>query len=167
MLLLTPPDSQLGDPALADGKYKMVAGVSWYGFTNYEVEDLFVKEIPRKNPMHGTTVRILKPGLTPEQQHAVLHEMSPTTWLTKNSPPLLIMHGDKDQAVTVKHAYYIQKKAEELQAPVEVVIVKNASHNWSYKSGVVPDPSKDEIVEQTVQFFVNHLRKEKSLILEK
>ena len=142
-----------------DEKFNMVAGVSWFGFTNVEVEHLFIKneDNPRHGPMHGTTVRILKPGLTEQQKTAVLHEMSPTTWLTKDSPPMLIMHGDKDTAVTVKHAYYIQKKAVELQATVEVVIVKNASHNWGNKSGKPLDPSKDEIIVQTAQFFVDHL----------
>ena len=57
------------------------------------------------------------------------------------------------------YSYEAYQKAEEAQAPVEVVIVKNASHNCGNKSGGVLDPSKDEIIEQTVQFFVNHLRK--------
>jgi acetyl esterase/lipase len=156
MLLLTPPETQLGDPSLADAKYKMGAGVSWFGFTNFEVEDLFIKDIPKQDPARGTTVRILKPGLTPEEESAVLHEMSPTTWLTQDSPPVLIMQGDRDMAVPVAHAVYIQKKAQELQAPVEVVIVKNAGHNWGSR-GVVIAPSLDEIIDRTVQFFTEHL----------
>ncbi|MDF7823578.1 alpha/beta hydrolase fold domain-containing protein [Pontiellaceae bacterium B12227] len=158
MLLLTPPEAQPGDPALVDTPYTMVAGVSWFGFTNVEVEDLFIKneENPRPKPMHGTTVRILKPGLTESEKAAVLHEMSPTTWLSKDSPPMLIMHGDRDTAVTVKHAHYIQQRAEKLGAATEVVIVKKAGHNWGQR-GVVIEPSMDEIIDKTVQFFVEHL----------
>lgn len=157
MLLLTPPETQLGDPELADAHYNMVAGVSWFGFTNVEVEELFIKQDPpRHKPMHGTTVRILRPGLSDAEQSEVLHEMSPTTWLRKDSPSMLLMHGDRDTGVIVKHAYYMQEQAEQIGAPVEVVIVENAGHNWGQR-GVIIEPSLDEIIERTVGFFVEHL----------
>lgn len=102
MLLLTSPESQPGDPALAGASYKMVAGVSWYGFTNVENDDLYFPERGLKEPKAGTTVRIIKLGATPEEARTILHEMSPTSYLTKDSPPLLVMQGDQDTAVSVK-----------------------------------------------------------------
>lgn len=43
-----------------------------------------------------------------------------------------------------------------MHAPVEVVIVKNSKHNWG-KTDAAIEPSFDEIIELTVQFFVKHL----------
>lgn len=75
---------------------------------------------------------------------------------TKDSPPLLLIQGDKDITIPVKHAYYMQKKAQELKAPVEISIVKNAGHNWRRVDADI-EPSRNEIIEETVNFFMKHL----------
>jgi len=77
-------------------------------------------------------------------------------YLTKDSPPLLMIQGDKDTTIPVKHAYYMQEKAQALKAPVEIMIIKNAGHNWRRVDADI-DPSRDEIIERTVQFFTDHL----------
>ena len=41
-----------------------------------------------------------------------------------------MIQGDKDTTIPVKHAYFMQQKAKQLQAPVEIMIIKNAGHNW-------------------------------------
>ena len=81
--------------------------------------------------------------------------MSPVNYLTKDSPPLLMIQGDKDTTIPVKHAYYMQEKAKAIEVPVEVLIVKNAGHNWRRVDADIA-PSRHEIVERTVQFFVDH-----------
>ena len=59
-------------------------------------------------------------------------EISPINYITKDSPPLLMIQGDKDTTVPVYHAHYIymKQRAEELGAPVDILIVKNAGHNF-------------------------------------
>ena len=66
-----------------------------------------------------------------------------------------MIQGDKDTTIPVKHAYHMQKKAEELTAPVEILIVKNAGHNWRSVDADI-NPTRDEIVKKTIQFFVDH-----------
>ena len=41
-----------------------------------------------------------------------------------------MIQGDKDTEIPVHHAYYIKERAEELGAPVDILIVKNAGHNF-------------------------------------
>ncbi len=154
MLLLSSPESLPGDPALAGVNYRMVAGVSWYGPCDFEKEDLFNHD-DRPDFRDRFGPRILKPGSKPEDKLALYREMSPINYLTKTSPPLLMIQGDKDTTIPVKHAYYMRKKAEALQAPVEIMIVKNAGHNWREVDAKI-EPSRAAIIERTVRFFVGH-----------
>lgn len=53
-------------------------------------------------------------------------------------------------------ARYMKEKAEALRAPVDIMIVADAGHNWRKADGVTPiEPSIPEIVTRTVEFLVN------------
>ncbi len=155
MLLLSSPESLPGDLELARTPYKMVAGVSWYGPCDFEKTDLYNHD-DRADFRDRFGARILKPDSPPEDKLKLYREMSPVNYLTKESPPLLMIQGDKDTTIPVKHAYYMQEKAETLEAPVEILIVKNAGHNWRKVNEDI-NPSRQAIVDRTVQFFVDHL----------
>ncbi|MDF1862072.1 MAG: hypothetical protein P1U87_17780, partial [Verrucomicrobiales bacterium] len=59
--------------------------------------------------------------------------------------------------IPVKHAHYMKEKAAAARAPVEILIVKNAGHNWR-KVGADIDPSRREIIKRTVGFFTGFLK---------
>jgi dipeptidyl aminopeptidase/acylaminoacyl peptidase len=85
-------------------------------------------------------------------------EMSPINYLKKDSPPLLMAQGDADTTIPVKHAYYMEKRAKELGAPVDMMIIKHAGHNWRQADGKTPiEPGLDVIVKKSVDFIVSHL----------
>jgi dipeptidyl aminopeptidase/acylaminoacyl peptidase len=67
-----------------------------------------------------------------------------------------MIQGDKDTTIPVKHAHYMKQKANEVEAPVEIMIIKNSGHNWRKVDAEI-DPSLDAIVQRTVQFFVDQL----------
>ena len=154
MLLLSSPESLPGDPALAEVIYRMVAGVSWYGPCDFEKTNLFNHD-DRPDFRDRFGPRILGSDSGPQEKLTRYREMSPINYLTPTSPPLLMIQGDKDTTIPVKHAYYMQEKAKAVQAPVEILIVKNSGHNWR-RVGADIDPSRQEIVDRTVQFFVDH-----------
>jgi acetyl esterase/lipase len=155
MLLLSSPESLPGDPTLAEVTYRMVAGVSWYGPCDFEKTDLFNHD-DRPDFRDRFGPRILDSDSGPQDELTRYREMSPINYLTPTSPPLLMIQGDKDTTIPVKHAYYMQEKAKAVQSPVEILIVKNSAHNWrSVDADIVP--SRHVIVERTVQFFVDHL----------
>ncbi len=155
MLLLSSPGSLPGDPALAGATYKMVAGVSWYGPCDFEKTDLFNHD-DRPDFRDRFGPRIMRTDSKPGDKLRLYREISPINYLTQASPPLLMIQGDKDTTIPVKHAYYMQEKAEKLQAPVEIMIIKNAGHNWRKVDADIA-PSRDVIIERTVQYFVDHL----------
>jgi hypothetical protein len=49
----------------------------------------------------------------------------------------------------------MKQKAVAVKAPVEIMIINNAGHNWRKVDADI-DPSRDEIIERTVRFFVDH-----------
>jgi acetyl esterase/lipase len=157
MLLLAPPESFPGDPTLADVKYRLIAGVSWYGPCDFEKIDLFT-------PPGGSDVRdrfgsrILKPGADEKMRLAAYREVSPVNYLRPDSPPLLMMQGDKDPTIPVQHAHYMKERADSVKAPVETFIVQNSGHNWREVVGTLR-PTLDEIMIKTAAFMKSHLER--------
>lgn len=151
MLLLSPHDSLTGDPELADVSYRILGGVSWYGPCDFEDQNLFnYDDRPDFKDRFGA--RIVLSDVSPDEKLALYREMSPISYLKKDSPPLLMIQGDKDTTIPVKHALYMKKRAEELKAPVEIVIVRNSGHNWR-QVGAEIEPTKADINERTVRFY--------------
>jgi acetyl esterase/lipase len=150
MLLLSPPESFPGDPTLADAKYRLIAGVSWYGPCDFEKVELFT-------PPDGKGVgdrfgsRILKAGADEKAKLAAYREVSPVTYLHVDSPPLLMIQGDQDPTIPVHHARYMKERGDAMKAPVEAFIVENSGHNWREVGGALR-PTLDEILTKTAAF---------------
>tara|TARA_R110002049_G_scaffold4601_5_gene32622 strand:- start:864872 stop:866053 length:1182 start_codon:yes stop_codon:yes gene_type:complete len=155
MLLLSSPESLTGDKTLSGERYTMLAGVSWYGPCDFEKINLFNHD-DRADFNDRFAARILGTDSDPASKLARYREMSPVNYLSKDSRPLLMIQGDKDTTIPVKHAYYMSQKAESVHAPVETMIIKNAGHNWRKVDNDIT-PSRDAIIERTVDFFVDQL----------
>jgi dipeptidyl aminopeptidase/acylaminoacyl peptidase len=80
--------------------------------------------------------------------------MSPVNYLKKDSPPLFMIQGNKDTTIPVKHAHRMAKIAANLKAPVKTMIINNSGHNWRKVDSDI-EPSRQEIIRATVDFFVN------------
>ena len=158
LLLLSSPESFPGAKELRGYSYKMIGGVSWYGPCDFEKTDLFNPD-GRAHFRDRFGPRILKPDTDPKDKLALYREMSSINYLKTTSPPLLMIQGDKDTTIPVKHAYYMKAKADSIDAPVEIFIIKNAGHNFRQADDGVPiDPSAKVIVQRTVDFFCNNLK---------
>ena len=155
MLLLASAEQLPGDAALSRIPYRMVAGVSWYGPCDFEKTELFNHD-DRADFRDRFAARILGSNSGPKDKLNRYREVSPINYLSKDSPPLLMIQGDKDTTIPVKHAYYMKEKADATGAPVEIMIIRNSGHNWRRVDEDI-DPSRETIIERTVQFFVDHL----------
>ena len=157
MLLLSPVDSLIGDEVLSEISYQIAAGVSWYGPSDFQDVNLFNHD-DRPDFKDRFGARILAGGdPSPEDKARLYHEMSPLVYLKKESPPLFMIQGDKDTTIPVKHAYHMEKRAKEIQAPVQTLIVKNSGHNWR-KVGAPTEPSREKIIQETIDFFITHAK---------
>jgi acetyl esterase/lipase len=157
MLLLTPPDSLPGDKNLAGVPYKMAAGVSWYGPCDFEKMELFSADSkkPARDRFGG---RICPPDTAAEEKLRLYREVSPVNYLSKSSPPLLMVQGDGDTTIPVHH---MKEKAESIGAPVEILIIENAGHNWRTADETVRGkvPTKG-LIDRSVEFLAQHLNGE-------
>jgi dipeptidyl aminopeptidase/acylaminoacyl peptidase len=133
----------------------MVAGVSWYGPCDFEKTSLFNHD-NRANFRDRFGPRILKPDTNPKDKMALYREMSPINYLNNDSAPLLMIQGDSDTTIPVKHVYYMEEKVKKIGAPVTTIIIKNAGHNWRKVGGDI-DPSREWIIQKTVDYFVSNL----------
>ena len=155
MLLLTSAASLTGDPDLAGVDYKIVAGLSWYGPCDFENMQLFNHDDrPDFRDRFGPRIVGDSP-VSAEEKLRLYREMSPVRYLKEDSPPLLMIQGDQDTTIPVKHARYMGKRAKKLGAPVETLIVRNSGHNWRQVEAPI-EPSREEIIRATVEFFTKH-----------
>ncbi|WP_018474057.1 alpha/beta hydrolase [Echinicola pacifica] len=154
MIVLADPSLFPGDPALLDYRYKVIAGVSWYGPSDFTEIELFETDDPTKNPDRFGP-RIIGPNTDPSSKQTLYQEMSPVFYLTNESPPLYMMAADKDTTIPVAHAYHMKEKADEIGANVELFVVKNAGHNWRKAGGEI-DPPLEVIVEKTIDFILQY-----------
>jgi len=154
MLLLSSSQELQGDKDLANYSYTMQAGVSWYGPCDFEKMSLFNHD-DRPNFRDRFGARIVGKDIQGEEKLKRYREMSPINYVTAQSPPMLMIQGNKDTTIPVKHAYYMQERLKKVPAPIEIMIVKNAGHNWRRVEKDV-SPTREEIIQKTVDFLVSH-----------
>ena len=154
MVLHSPPSSLQGDAELAKYSYKTVAGVSWYGPCDFQDPQLF-NHNDRENFRDRFGPRIMGGKAKSGDKEARYKEMSPVSYLTEDSAPLLMIQGDKDTTIPVKQAYRMQEALKTIKAPVEILIVKNAGHNWRSVDAPIA-PTRNEIIQSTIDFLLKH-----------
>ena len=154
MLTYAGPDSFPGEGSLAAYGVQPVAGISWYGPSDFTDVDLFKTELSDKKPDRFGE-RIVGAADSYADNPKAFEEMSPYYWITKGSPPLLLLQGDGDATIPLAHATHLKSKADRIGADVKMVIVKNAGHNWR-SAGGNPEPGVEEIQRITAEFAAQH-----------
>lgn len=86
-----------------------------------------------------------------------LRSGSPTTYVTKNAPPFLIVHGDRDETMPLSQSQGFSQKLKAVGAPAELIVVKNATHVFEPSGGVM-SPTRPEISRAVADFFDRHLK---------
>ena len=81
--------------------------------------------------------------------------LSPTEYLSKDTPPILLLHGEKDPTLDIKNSLFMMKVAKEKGADVELLSVKNATHSFGGKN---ISPSIEEINDTATDFILSHLK---------
>lgn len=65
-----------------------------------------------------------------ESKKELAKTASPIFYVTKDDPPILIMHGDKDKTVSYKHSEALYEALQKSGVPSKFVTVKNGSHSF-------------------------------------
>ena len=89
-------------------------------------------------------------GATPLSRPDLAKAASPVTYVDKNDPPFLIIHGEKDDIVSIKHSQLLSSWLNLVGVQNELFIVKDAPH-----FGVMFDT--DEVRNKVMTFLKNQL----------
>lgn len=88
---------------------------------------------------NDTTRMGLEKDSTRVHIQAALGALSPARLATSNAAPTLLLHGETDANVPVQQSESMAAKLREAGVPVELVVIPEAGHGWSY------DPSPDAV----------------------
>ena len=159
LLTLSAADDFKGDTSLSDYKVSPVAGISWYGPSDFrdtrlfETEDLDDKFTPDHWGNRITKTAAIDYAGANEKTKQMIDEVSPVVYLKKNSASLLHIHGDQDVVISPNHAHHLQQHAMECGAPVQVQMVQGAGHGW-WAPNIEPD--RRAVEQMTVDFALTH-----------
>jgi acetyl esterase/lipase len=71
-----------------------------------------------------------EPGTPSEEMSSELkRDVSPLSFVSKDDPPLLIVHGDADVVVPFEHAKVLHEALKEAKVSTELLTIKGGKHN--------------------------------------
>lgn len=83
---------------------------------------------------------------------------SPTSYVTENSPPFLLVHGDSDVIVPMSQSEELYNLLRSKNVSASLITVTNAGHGLELVKGDAIHPSIDEIQTSVQSFFKAYLR---------
>lgn len=92
-------------------------------------------------------------GKAPSEDPAWAAKASPITYVSKESPPILLIHAKDDLAAPVYFSHDLAAALSEAGVPCQLHIVKGTAHGWSL-------PYEDETPQLMKQFFARYLKGE-------
>ncbi|MFO0968660.1 MAG: alpha/beta hydrolase [Gemmataceae bacterium] len=123
---------------------KVQAVVSFFGPTDFSVkrwdksvEDYFLK------PFFGGSY---------EDKKDLYCRASPARYVSKDCPPFLFFHGDKDRLVNIEESRHLCKKLDEAGVSARLVTMENEGHGWSGEK-------LTRSLDQSAAFFAEKLKK--------
>lgn len=82
-------------------------------------------------------------------------EASPIHHVSADDPPTLLIHGDKDVGVPIRHSEIMQAKLRAAGVPVELLVIPDGGHGALFPGMAADAP---DYVRATVKWFDRHLR---------
>jgi dipeptidyl aminopeptidase/acylaminoacyl peptidase len=71
-------------------------------------------------------------GGTYEEKPDVYKQMSPLDYVNAKACPYLFVNGEKDTTVPLWHAELMVEALKKVNVPVELIVVKNAGHGYTF-----------------------------------
>jgi acetyl esterase/lipase len=115
---MLPQGSPLDNRCYGDEELRVAAVINWYGIT--DVNDLIA----------GTNLKNYAVMWVGSQSNAaeIARSVSPLTHVRSGLPPVLTIHGDKDDVVPYQHAVKLKSALDAAKVPNRLHTVKNGGH---------------------------------------
>jgi acetyl esterase/lipase len=153
LLLGCTGSGSLGDEeSVGSGPSSRVQAVaSWAGLS-----DLADPTGPRR--LEGERLELARRfiGGTYQEMPEAYRRASPVTQVTRDCPPMLLVHGDRDERVPFSHSEVMLEKLRSAGVEARLLPVKGAGHLFFKEE--LQDPPVSRMIEATVEFFDRHLK---------
>jgi acetyl esterase/lipase len=126
---------------------KVQAVASYYGVAD------FTAQFPQET--HQVIVRFFRG--TEKEKPRLYRQASPIFYVSEKDPPLLLVHGAKDDVVPLEQSVRLAEAYRRLGLPVEFIVAKNAGHDFEHVGTDPISPSVEIIHQKTVEFFKHYL----------
>ena len=93
-------------------------------------------------------------GKACKTDRSVYAKASPIEYVTKDDPPVLILHGTIDFVVPIVHSERLQKKLQDVGVKCEMIAVRGEGHGWDGKP-------LEKSVQDALKFLDEHLKGKK------
>jgi len=134
---------------------RVQAASAYYGVSDFTVGAMQFQ--------HHTGKVVVKLFRGDENERPELYrQASPIRHVSKNNPPLLLVHGEKDDLVPFSQSVEMAKAYRLAGLTVEFIPVRNAGHDFEQVGPEEISPSVDEIHQRTIAFFRRYLEAERS-----
>ena len=129
---------------------KVQAASAYYGVSDFTVGATQFQ--------HHTGLVVLKLFRGTEKDKPELYrKASPIFYVSKDDPPLLLVHGEKDDLVPFDQSVRMAEAYRRAALAVEFIAVKNAGHDFEQVGDAPVSPSVEAIRQRTIDFFERNL----------
>jgi acetyl esterase/lipase len=121
------------DDPLERQSSRVTCAVSFAGPTDWSL----LRSIEHKHPAYRQLIGY-DPG-TPANDlaAALIKDVSPISFASKDDPPMMQVHGDKDDVVPLQHAVNLHKRLESIGVVTALVVIPGGNHGVSGAGGAV------------------------------
>lgn len=103
---------------------RVACAVSFAGPTDWSLLD----ELEHKHPAYRQLLGY-EPGTPADSMEAAAKiDVSPISFASKDDPPVMQVHGDRDKIVPLKHARNMNRRLKSVGVKTELVIIEGANH---------------------------------------
>jgi acetyl esterase/lipase len=147
LVATAPPSAGLeGDGGWPGVSSSVRAAAAYYG-----VSDFTVGASQFQNHTGKVVVKLFRG--TELEKPDLYRRASPIRYVTKDSPPLLLAHGEQDELVPFDQSARMAEAYRHAGVPVEFIPVHHAGHDFAPAGQGPVEPSVDEVHRRTVEFF--------------
>lgn len=103
---------------------RLACAVSFAGPTDWTL----LSSIEHRHPAYRQLIGF-EPGTAADKLDAILvKDVSPISFVSRDDPPIMQVHGDKDVIVPIQHAENLHKKLEATGVKSELVVISGGNH---------------------------------------
>lgn len=125
---------------------RVTCAIGFAGPTDWSL----LSEIDHTHPAYRQLLNY-EPGTPAEEMDAGKKaNVSPITFASKDDPPILIVHGESDVVVPLRHAKILDQRMETVGADAELLVIEGGNHS-------VAGARHPKAVEESIAFLKKHL----------